>query len=68
MPEDIFFYYYYLYRQVISLLTYYKSLKIFNNPTYRLQIGHHIEDDKVVKEVEECRNRPLQVAEKRGTR
>lgn len=33
---------------------------------YRLEVGHHIEDDEVVKEIEECWDRPLQVAEERG--
>ena len=31
--------------------------------TNRLKVGHHIEDDKVVKEVEESRDGPLQGAE-----
>lgn len=34
--------------------------------TDRLQVGHHIEDDEVVQEVEEGRDGPFQGAEEGG--
>ena len=44
-----------------------RTLSVFTEP-YRLEVGHHVEDDKVVKEIEEGWNRPLHVAEERGAR
>ena len=34
--------------------------------THRLQVGHHIEDDEVVEEVEESGDGPLQGADEGG--
>jgi len=34
--------------------------------THRLQVGHHVEDDEVVEEVEESRDSPLQGIEEGG--
>lgn len=35
--------------------------------THRLQVGHYIEDDEVVKKVEEGRDSPLQRTEEGST-
>lgn len=35
--------------------------------TYRLQVSHHIEDDEVVKKIEEGRDGPLQGSKEGGS-